>query len=248
MKRRLLRWLLLLGLALAVLASAALLLLRHPAAFFPYSSDEGDLALYSDRPFAAEEARPVLAEVRAKLRTAPWYDSGRRDVVFVCNSPWRRRIFCLGDLRAGGLSYTPLTTNVFLSGARIAENRLVSPAGQVVRDERTLAYFIAHEIAHNLTCGRLGAWRFFRLPDWLSEGYADYVGRGSVYARPGAGTAFLTEAPEMNSPAIEPYLRFNMLLGFLVEKEHHSLDTVFAEAEAQSAVEARLSTALRERG
>lgn len=244
MKRTLLRWVLACGLLLAVLAGGAALLLRHPAAFFPYSCDEGDLALYADRPFTAEEARPVLAEVRARLRTSPWYRAGRRDAVYVCNSPWRRRLFCIGNYRAGGLNYAPLTTNVFLSVARIGANRLVSPNGQVVRDERTLGYFIAHEIVHSLTCERLGAWRFFRLPDWLREGYADYVGRGSVYARPDTGAAFLAEAPEMNSPAIAPYLRYNLLLGFLIEKEHRSLDTVFAEAEAQSAVEVRLRASL----
>lgn len=240
MKSKLLRWLLLLGLAVATVGAAGSLLLRHPSSFFAYSCDEGDLALYADRPFTAEEARPVLAAVRARLRTSPWYRSGRRDAVFVCNSPWRRRLFCIGNYRASGLNYAPLTTNVFLSGARIGENRLVSPNGRVVDDERTLGYFIAHEIAHSLTCERLGAWRFFRLPDWLREGYADYLGRGSVYVRPGAGAAFLAEAPEMNSPAIAPYLRYNLLLGFCVEQERRSFDAVFEAAEERSTVEARL--------
>ena len=139
MKGKLLRWLLLLGLAVVTVGAAGSLLLRHPSYLFPYSCDEGDLALYSDRPFTAEEARPVLAEVRAKLRTSPWFRVGRRDGVYVCNSVWRRRVFCLGNLRAGGLNYAPLTTNVFLSGARIGANRLVSPNGQVVDDERTLS-------------------------------------------------------------------------------------------------------------
>ena len=244
MKWTLLRWALVCGLLLAVLAGGAALLLRHPAGLFEYSYDEEDLVLYADRAFTAEEARPVLVEVRARLRTSPWYRAGRRDAAFVCNSPWRRWIFCIGNYRASGLNYAPLTTNVFLSGARIAENRLVSPAGQVVGDERTLGYFIAHEIAHSLTCERLGPWRFFRLPDWLREGYSDYVGRGSVYSRPGAGAAFLAEAPEMNAPAIAPYLRYNLLLGFCLEQERRSLEAVFAEAEAHSAVEARLRATL----
>ena len=248
MKSKLLRWLLLLGLAVATVGAAGSLLLRHPSSFFAYSCDEGDLALYSDRSFTAEEARPVLAQVRARLRTSPWYRVGRRDAVYVCNSAWRRRVFCIGNLRAGGLNYAPLTTNVFLRGARIGENRLVSPDGRVVDDERTLRYFIAHEIAHSLTCERLGAWRFFRLPEWLREGYADYVGRGSVYARPGVGAAFLAEAPEMNFPAIVPYLRYNLMLGFCVEQERRSLDAVFEAAEDRSTVESRLRDALRERG
>lgn len=227
-------------LLLLVVGGGVALVLRHPTAFFAHSCDEGDLALYADRPFTAEEGRAVLAYVRAKLRASPWYRSGRRDAAFVCNSPWRRRLFCIGNSRAGGLNYAPLTTNVFLSGAHIGENWLVSPAGQVVGDERTLAYFVAHEIVHSLTCERLGAWRFFRLPDWLREGYSDYVGRGSVWARPGMGPAFLAEAPELNAPPPAPYLRYNLLLGFCVEHERRSLDAVFAAAEAQVAVEARL--------
>ncbi len=48
--------------------------------------------------------------------------------------------------------------------------------------------------------------------------------------------------------AIAPYLRYNLLLGFCVEKEHRSLDAVFEAAEARSTVEARLRGALCERG
>ena len=74
------------------------------------------------------------------------------------------------------------------------------------------------------------------------------MGRGSVYARPGVGAAFLAEAPEMNFPAIVPYLRYNLMLGFCVEQERRSLDAVFEAAEDRSPVEARVRAGLRERG
>jgi hypothetical protein len=54
------------------------------------------------------------------------------------------------------------------------------------------------------------------------------------------GHAFLAEATELNTPAIAPYLRYNLLLGFAVEQERRSLDEVFAAAEDQAAVEVRL--------
>ncbi|HLP07000.1 MAG TPA: hypothetical protein VK178_02470 [Opitutaceae bacterium] len=240
MMRTLRRWFFASFLVLASCAGGLALLLRHPAGFFAHVCDEGDLVLYSDRSFAAADARVVLAAARAKLRTSPWYRAGRHDAVFVCNAAWRRRLFCFGAPRAGGLNYVPLTANVFLSGARVEENRLVSPTGRVVEDERTLDYFIAHEIAHSLTCERLGAWRYVRLPDWLREGYADYVGRGSVLGRPEAAAAFLREDPEMNWPAAAPYLRYNLMTGFLLEREHRPLETVFAEPEQRLTVEGRL--------
>lgn len=74
------------------------------------------------------------------------------------------------------------------------------------------------------------------------------MGRGSVYARPGAGAAFLAEAPEMNSPAIAPYLRYNLMLGFWVEQERRPLETVFEAPEDRSPVEVRVRAGLRERG
>lgn len=240
MMRTLRRWSFASLLVLASFVGALVVLLRHPTGFFAHVCDEGDLVLYSDRAFTEAGARTVLAAARAKLRKSPWYRTGRRDAVFVCNAAWRRRLFCIGDLRAGGLNYAPLTTNVFLSGGRVEENRLVSPTGQVVEDERTLDYFIAHEIGHSLTCARLGAWRYFRLPEWLREGYADYVGRGSVLGRPGTASAFLREAPEMNWPAAAPYLRYNLLTGFLLEGETRPLEAVFAEPEERLTVEARL--------
>ena len=55
------------------------------------------------------------------------------------------------------------------------------PSGNEVPGERTLSYFIAHEVTHTLIADRLGAIAYWRLPVWKDEGYADYVGNGPAF-------------------------------------------------------------------
>lgn len=227
-------------LGIAALGASFTLVLRHPEPLFAWSAGDDDLRLYSDEPFAEADALAVIEKAKERLRTSPDYQPGRRDVAFLCNARWRRMIFFAVNRRAAGLNYAPVTRNVFLSGGRVAENRLVSPSGKVVEDERTLAYFIAHEIAHSLCVERCGFWKYHRISSWLKEAYVDYFARGSVFERSGAREAFVADAPEMNFPKVAPYLRYNLLFGFLVEHEGRQPMEAFASGVEQAEVERRL--------
>jgi hypothetical protein len=70
---------------------------------------------------------------------------------------------------------------VFLRDALIEDNRLISPRGIPVLGDWTLDYFIAHEVTHQLTGDAIGPVRYYRLPQWVREGYADYVGKGNSF-------------------------------------------------------------------
>ena len=238
--KRLWRWARWGVLGLIVLCGAEALLLRHPGACFAWSAGDAGLTLHSDLPFTEEEARAVIAQARERLAASPYYGTGRHDAVFICNARWRRLLFFVGNYRAAGLNYMPLTRNVFLSGAQVAENRLVTPAGKVVQGEMTLSYFIAHEITHSLTHELLGAWDYQRLPSWLKEAYADYIARGSAFQRAEARAAYRSDASEVHTPAQAPYLRYNLLFGQLVEYEGRSPESIFASRISQADAEARL--------
>ena len=82
----------------------------------------------------------------------------------------------------GGLTYPPLTNNIFLRAADLDGDRLIGPSGKPVPGERTLTYFVAHEIMHTLLADELGAVRYLRLPDWKNEGYADHVAKGIEFS------------------------------------------------------------------
>jgi len=157
------------------IVAALLALVNHPQALFPWSAKAENLSLYSDMEFSSEDGEQVLHLVQRKLRASPLYSTEERFSAFICNSRWRRVLF-LGSDRGGGISNYPVTEHVFLSGADMSENRLISPSGKPDLFGRSLDHFIAHEIAHILTGKHAGALALYALPDWIVEGYAEYVG------------------------------------------------------------------------
>jgi hypothetical protein len=141
-----------------------------------------------------------------------------------------------------GVNRYPLTTNVFMRDAIIEENCLIGPSGSRVSGVRTLDYFIAHEIAHTLTGQAIGGLKYHRLPQWVREGYADYVGKGSAFNYDEARKAFLAGVPEMDWAKSGLYWRYNLLVAFLLEKHGWSVQRLLEERVDQGAVEQLIRT------
>lgn len=202
----------------ALLACPAwLLLVYFPGWAFPYKTECDNIELRSDEPFDAGAAKVVLTTANAKLRRSPFFTPDVRCTVCICNHTWKRKLFFLKEPKAGGLHYY-FSNTIFLSGARIAENRLVSPSGRLVAGDRTLDYFIVHELAHTMAERAVGVWHYHHLDDWIKEGYVDYVGRGSALKAVRNREGFLTNSPEMSFPAEAPYLRFNLMVAYYLER------------------------------
>lgn len=195
-------------------------LLCFPQPLFFYTVRANNLVLHSDRPLSSAAATGVLQLAAGKLAASPLYSSATEQNIYVCNSPWRQRLFFNKDYGAGGVAPYPITSNVFLREARIEDNRLISPRGIPVPGARTLDYFIAHEITHQLTGRALGPYRYFRLPQWVREGYADYVGKGSQFDFSEARKAFLKEAVEMDWKRSGLYWRFHLLAAYSLDHRH----------------------------
>jgi len=219
----------------AVLLAAA----NHPQPLFPWSVTEGNLSLYSDEVFPALDGEEVLLSVRDKLRNSPLYSDEERFSAFVCNSRWRRVLF-LGSDRGGGVSNYPVSQHVFLSGADIQGNRLISPSGMPDLLGRALDHFIAHEIAHVLTGKTAGALALYFHPDWIIEGYAEYVGWGAAFELEEGMLAFLQDDPRMSTPPQAPYLRYCLLVAYLLEEKGWSVEELLATDLTQADVEAML--------
>ena len=83
--------------------------------------------------------------------------------------------------------------------------------------ERTLTYFIAHEIMHTLIADELGAIAYWRLPDWKNEGYSDYIAKGASFDFDHALALLRSGAREMDPLKSGLYLRFNLLVAYLLE-------------------------------
>lgn len=217
------------------------MLLCYPQSFFAQSVGHQNLTLYSDRPFQPEAGAQVLALAYQKLSASPLFSARDHYSIFVCNARWRQRLFFNRVYGVGGVSFYPVTYNTFIRDSIIEENRLISPSGKVVASDRSLDYFIAHEITHSMTGKAIGPLRFYRLSEWVREGYADYVGKGASFKYDEALRAFHANAPEMDRWHSGLYLRYHLLVAYLLEKKGWSLSQVLADGVTQQALEGELS-------
>jgi len=104
------------------------------------------------------------------LAASPLYDGQAEFDIYICQSDWRQRLFFNLSYGVGGVALVPVTSNVFIRNSSIEENRVIGNSGAKVPCDRTLDYFIAHEIAHVLTWRKTGTIGYFLLPAWVREG------------------------------------------------------------------------------
>ncbi|MBX3530428.1 MAG: hypothetical protein KF849_07460 [Rhizobiaceae bacterium] len=230
-----------------VAGGGALALLLYPQPLYAYSASAGRLAVHSDRPFDQDKARLLLAEVERRLATAPTElrDGASTYHVFVANSEWRRRLSFLWNYGAGGVNYYPIAWNAFLRQADIDAGALLRSDGTPVPQPRTLAYYAAHEIGHSLIGRRAGAFANWRLPAWIREGLADYLGFGGE-----VDIEALTAALRRGDPDLDPaksglYARYRLLVAFMLEREGWSVDRLLQSDMPIAEAERMLLAAVR---
>ena len=208
-----------LGTVIAVLA-LYVVLLGHPGLLFAYDFTQGNITLFSDEPIPARAADRVVDDVRHRLaRTSLFHQTATpRRSVYICNRHWRFVLFANFRYRVGGLTYAPLNNTIYLRAAHIEANRLVGPSGQEVPGERTLSYFITHEITHTLVAHELRVAHFWQLPSWINEGYADYVANGADFSYEQATEQLRRGDRDMSPKLSGLYLRYQLLVAHLLDK------------------------------
>lgn len=230
------------GSTLLVMAYAWLLCAPRP--LFPFAVKADRLEMRSDRPIEAASGARVLRLAERKLAHSPLFTDRANYRVYLCNSTWRQVLFFNKDYGVGGVAPYPLTSNVFLRDARVEDDRLISPRGNPVPGDRTLDYFVAHELTHQLTGRALGPVRYFELPQWVREGYADYVGKGDSFDYAQARNALLAGAPEMDWKRSGLYWRFHLLVAFLLDRQGWTVERLLKNPPSETWVE----TAVRNDG
>jgi len=218
------------------------LCLRFPEPFFKHYIAHENILLYSDRPIP-REALAILKDVRQRLAKSEIYDSGRKYRVFICNRPARFAFFANFKHRAGGINYELFNGNTFLRGANIRHNRLIGPSGNEVPGERTLAYFIAHEIMHSVTAAHTNIFNYYRLPRWIKEGYADYIARERFDFRKNLAK-FIDGSREMDPQKSGLYLKHHLFVAYLLDIKKIGTERLLKDecpAEAITSELARLS-------
>ncbi len=173
------------------------------------------------KPWIPASATRVLKVTEDRLVRSPLFrDRTAPNIrVYLCNRRWRFILFANIRHHVGGLTYPPLSNNIFLRGAHIDANRLIGPSGNEVPGERTLSYYIAHEAIHTLIFDELGGVAYWRLPRWKNEGYADYIARGADFDYERRVDQLRRGDHEMDPKQSGLYLRYNLLIAYLLDHQ-----------------------------
>jgi hypothetical protein len=186
--------------------------------------------------------RSIPTAVVACSPTSSAASRARRSIIVTACIAWRRHLVFLWSYGAGGLNYHPLTRNVFIRESDINADRVLSTVGPVP-PPRTLAYYGAHEIGHSLIGEHIGAFANWRLPVWIREGLADYIGFGGNVDIDALTRALRSDEDELDPKRSELYARYRLLVAFMLEREGWSIDRLLAsnmpQAEAEKRVLAR---------
>jgi hypothetical protein len=214
---------------MGVLALAAgwLALAIHPQPLFAYSARRANIVLHARAPLPPQ-AGPLLDEVVRRVARSPLYDPARIHHVFLCDTPALFSLFALWDRKVGGLAQVTLTGNVFIRPSNVVRGTVIGPSGEAKRGERTLTYFIAHEVTHAMTGDHVGRWRFHRLAAFQKEGYADHVGFDHHVSLARGREALAHDAPEMDPRRSGLYARYELLVSYLFERRGMTVDELLA--------------------
>jgi len=228
--------------ALALLAVAYVLFTVFPKAMFAYRASYENYRIWSDRPIP-EDIVGVLDDVTARLRTSAVHDREVPVEIFFCNESWRLWVYGrVFSARMGGVADMLLTRRVFIRESDIAANRIESPGAGPIADaaQRPLSYFIAHEITHSDVSRRFGRSAVLRHPEWLIEGYADYVGKGGDFDFEENRRLFAAGAPVMDRARSGLYRGFHLRVAYLLDRKGWTLEQVFANPPRLGELDARL--------
>jgi hypothetical protein len=226
------------ALALVTLASTYLALLVAPDPLFAHARAGAFLVVHADTPLPPE-TDAVIALAEARIASSPLFDETRAHDVYVCAAPWRWSLLSGVNARAGAVAMAPIGRSVFTREARFERNRLVGASGREAEPPRTIDYYLAHEVTHTLTADALGL-AYFDLPEWVREGYADYVARGDTFDYDAVRARFVRGERDLDPRSSGVYLRHVLLVSHLLDREGWDVRSLLRAPPDHDALEQRV--------
>lgn len=215
---------------LTMLATALALyiaLLCHPDPLFAYNLREGTIVLHSRRPLPPR-GREIARDATARVARSPLYDDTTTYDVYLCDTLACHVLFSNYQYRVGGVAYAGLNANIFLRPSHIERDRLIGPSGREVPGERTLTYFIAHEVVHAMLSRSLGRVRYQRLATCQNEGYADYIAKAGAFDYAQAARRYRDGARELDPVQSGLYLRYQLFVSYWLDQRGLSVQQLLS--------------------
>jgi hypothetical protein len=228
------------GVCLAYLA-----LLAYPQPLFAHSVQRGNIVLHARQPLPPEGAQ-LLEDVLSRVARSPLYEADRVHHVFLCDTPALYGLFALWNRGSGAIANYWVEGNVFIRPSSVKRNRVIGASGVEKAGDRTLAYYMAHEVAHAMTADAVGRLHYSRLAVFQVEGYADYV----AFARPvdveQGRRSLLAGERDMDPQLSGHYDRYRLLVGYLLQNRGMSVTEVLSRPLELDQIEKQLVKQERE--
>ena len=232
------RWLRRSLLTLLAASAVYLVLLAYPQPLFAHELRYAGITVHSTEPIP-EAMKATLARARARLDRSPLSAVTRDVEVFICQPQWLFTLFARQNYRVGGIANWLVGQHVFLRESDMQGDRLIGPSGKPVAADRPLSYFIAHEVMHIANVRSVGRRLYAGMPQWVDDGYADYVARdidlGEALKKMHAG------ARELDPLLSGLYIRYALMVAYVLDKQHTTPAELLASPPARDTVERRLA-------
>ena len=106
----------------------------------------------------------------------------------------------------------------------------------------TLSYYIAHEATHVMEARTFGRLMALQKPQWLIEGYADYIGKGGDFDYGENRRLLMSDDSLLDYRRSGLYRRFHLIVALLLDKKNLTIRDVFANPPAEDALLNELKT------
>lgn len=212
------------------------LLLCFPQVLFAHEVSYRDFAVYSRVPLS-KSMEAVLDKAETRLAASEINNPALKPRIFLAGG---FRSYALWSLNLGansfGKSYPLLpTSNVFINHCDPTKDAVFRRSATA--RARSLSGVIAHETTHLLIRRQYGYWRNLTLPTWKKEGYAEYVAGGSTL--PYETGANMWKAHPKDGTGYQ-YFKYYMMVKYLLDQEHLSVDELFTREFDVPALEKRV--------
>jgi len=209
-----------------------ILTLCFPQFAFKNKYTVGFVTVYSDEEIPAVEMTAILESAERRVQKSVLYKPTTHQRIFIANNPIRWRYFTNINYKNGGLNYVIFNRTIFLRKVDIKNSRLYGPSGKVSGGDRTLDYYMAHEMTHTLEWQSMPRYKYPFKTNWALEGYCEYVAHGSQSYETALDKYLHT--PENKSEKY--YTRARTMVTYLLEVEKLPVSSLWSKVGEYDAI------------
>ena len=155
-------------------------LLAFPQPLFPYHATYKYITIYS-RSILPKSIDSILEKTDLFLSRSELYNPEKKSQIFICDSYSLFWFYTGGQKHVFAICFPHTTGYIFIPKVDCDHDLLLfEPIGPQDKRKRHFSNTLAHEITHSYIYDYLGPKAEIKLPNWIKEGYCEYIGQGDA--------------------------------------------------------------------